>query len=46
MYIFSEERVASKFGLASALKNNRLYNKDEVKELCGRWGVGVHNKDQ
>lgn len=46
MYIFSEEKVASKFGLASALKNNRFYNKDEVKELCGRWGVGVHNKDQ
>ena len=42
MYIFSEEDIATKFYLKEAIAKHG--NVEEIKELCGKWGVGVHNK--
>ena len=42
MYIFSEEEISTKFYLKEAIAKNK--DSDKIKELCGKWGVGVHNK--
>lgn len=42
MYIFSEEEISTKFYLKEAIARNK--NSETIKELCGKWGVGVHNK--